>query len=102
METTERDANRLELLDRIDERVPELDQDENEVTWIEWPDGGEALVVNGGGFDGGVGTTFTNAGDDVHAIGSLDPLIPGAIGCIVIPLDGSRRLARAVPDPLAE
>jgi hypothetical protein len=31
----------------------------------------------------------------------LDPLVPGCIGCIVIRPDGSRVLARAVPDPLA-
>jgi hypothetical protein len=30
------------------------------------------------------------------------PLIDGAIGCIVIKPDGSRMLARAVPDPLAQ
>ena len=34
--------------------------------------------------------------------GSLRPLVPGAIGCIVLAPDGSRRLARAVADPLAE
>jgi hypothetical protein len=30
------------------------------------------------------------------------PLIADAIGCIVIHPDGSRRLARVVPDPLAQ
>jgi hypothetical protein len=59
------------------------------------------LIVNGGGFDGGSGTFFANAGDDVHAVGKLDPLVPGHVGCIVIRPDGSRYLARAVPDPLA-
>jgi hypothetical protein len=63
--------------------------------------GHEALIVNGGGFDGGSGTFFANAGDDVHAVGKLDPLVPGHVGCIVIRPDGSRYLARAVPDPLA-
>jgi hypothetical protein len=48
------------------------------------------------------GTFFANRGDDVHAVGKLDPLVPGCIGCIVIRPDGSRVLARAVPDPLAE
>jgi hypothetical protein len=36
------------------------------------------------------------------AIGLLDPLVPGDVGCVVIEPDGIRRLARAVPDPLAE
>jgi hypothetical protein len=98
----DQDQNRLMLLDRLAERVPELDVDRERVEWIEWPDGGEALVVNGGGFDGGDGTTFTNHGDDVHAVGSLDPIVPGAIGCVVIRPVGSRVLARAVPDPLAQ
>jgi hypothetical protein len=37
-----------------------------------------------------------------HAVGSLAPLIPGHVGCIVIRPGGSRQLARVVPDPLAE
>jgi hypothetical protein len=45
---------------------------------------------------------FVNHGDDVHAIGSLAPLAPGAIGCVVIRPDRSRVLARAVADPLAK
>jgi hypothetical protein len=65
------------------------------------PDGAEALLVNGGGIDGGTGAYFANAGNDVHAVGSVDPLIAGHVGCIVIRPDGSRYLARAVPDPLA-
>jgi hypothetical protein len=32
----------------------------------------------------------------------MDPLVPGCVGCIVIQPDGSRQLARVVPDPLAE
>jgi hypothetical protein len=60
------------------------------------------LLVNGGGIDGGDGAYFANAGDDVHAVGSLDPLVPGQVGCIVIRPDGSRYLARVVADPLAE
>jgi hypothetical protein len=32
----------------------------------------------------------------------LDPIVPGHVGCIVIQPDGSRYLARAVPDPLAQ
>jgi hypothetical protein len=72
------------------------------VEWIELPDGAEALIVNGGGFDGGSGAFLVNHGDDVHAVGTLDPIVPGHVGCIVIEPDGTRRLARAVPDPLAE
>jgi hypothetical protein len=44
---------------------------------------------------------FANAGDDLHAVGSLAPLIDGDVGCVVIRPDGSRELALAVPDPLA-
>jgi hypothetical protein len=32
----------------------------------------------------------------------LAPIVEGYIGCIVIRPDGSRSVARAVPDPLAE
>jgi|SRR5918994_6411634 hypothetical protein len=100
----QRDNDRLELLDRLAVRVPELDIDANVVEWMTLPDddGHEALLVNGGGLDGGDGTYFANYGDDVHAVGSLDPIVPGHIGCIVIRPDGSRYVARAVPDPLAE
>jgi hypothetical protein len=98
----ESDADRLLLLDRLADRVPELHLDEQEVEWTKLPDGAEALVVNGGGFDGGDGTYFANAGDDVHAIGLMDPLVPGHVGCVVIEPSGRRYLARAVPDPLAE
>ena len=64
-------------------------------------DGHAALLVNGGGIDGGSGAFFANAGDDLHAVGSLAPIIEGAIGCIVIRLDKTRVLARVVRDPLA-
>ena len=64
-------------------------------------DGHEALLVNGGGIDGSTGAYFANADEDLHAVGALAPLIPGAIGCIVIRPDGRRLLARAVRDPLA-
>ena len=99
---TDRDADRLELLDRIGDRVPELDLDQNEIEWTTLDDGHEALLVNGGGIDGGNGAFFANAGEDLHAVGSLAPLILGHIGCIVIRSDGSRTLARAVPDPAAQ
>jgi hypothetical protein len=96
------DADRLLLLDRLAERVPELDLEENEVEWATLPDGHAALLVNGGGLDGGDGAFFANSGDDLHGVGSMAPLVPGHVGCIVIRPDGSRFLARAVPDPLAE
>jgi hypothetical protein len=97
---TERDADRLELLDRIAERVPELALDRHSVEWNTLDDGSEALLVDGGGIDGGDGAYFANCGEDVHAVGTLAPLVPGYVGCIVIGPDGSRRLARVVPDPL--
>jgi hypothetical protein len=97
----ETDSDRLVLLDRIAERVPELDLDRHSVEWTTLPDGHEALLVDGGGLDGGSGTFFANAGDDLHAVVSMDPLVPGHVGCIVIKADGSRQLARVVPDPLA-
>jgi hypothetical protein len=39
---------------------------------------------------------------DQDRLGPTAPLIPGYIGCIGIRPDGSRVLARAVPDPLAK
>jgi hypothetical protein len=98
----DRDQQRLELLDRIADRLPELDLAQQSVEWMTLDDGHEALLVNGGGIDGGKGTYFANYGDDVHAIGMLAPIVEGYIGCIVIRPDGSRYVARAVPDPLAE
>jgi hypothetical protein len=99
---TDEDRDRLVLLDRIADRVPELDLAQQSVAWTTLDDGHEALLVNGGGIDGGQGAYFANAGDDLHAVGSVAPLIPGHVGCIVIRPDGSRYLARVVPDPLAE
>jgi hypothetical protein len=97
----ETDADRLLLLDRPAHRFPELDLDQQRIEWTTLDDGSEALLVNGGGLDGGNGMFFANAGEDVHAVGSLLPLAP-AIGCIVIGPDGSRQLAHVMPDPLAE
>jgi hypothetical protein len=48
------------------------------------------------------GIYFASAADDVHAVGTLGPLIPGYVGCIVIRPDGRRVLARPLPDPLAQ
>jgi hypothetical protein len=100
-ELDDRDADRIELLDRIEHRLG-LDLDRHNVEWQTLPDGAEALLVDGGGMDGGKGAYFANAGEDLHAVGSLAPIIDGYIGCIVIKPDGSRYVARAVPDPLAE
>lgn len=72
----ERDADRLELLDRIADRVPELDLDRERIEWRTLDDGHEALLVNGGGIDGGQGAYVANAGEDVHAVGLLDRSSP--------------------------
>jgi hypothetical protein len=48
-----RDTDRLQLLDRIADRVPELDLAQQSVEWKTLDDGHEALLVNGGGIDGG-------------------------------------------------
>ena len=98
-----RDAERLELLDRIAERLPELDLGQHQVDWTEMPDdGAEALLLDGGGIDLGDGFTITTDGDDLHAVGTLAPMFPGYVGCVVIGPDGTRRLARVVPDPLSQ
>jgi hypothetical protein len=73
----DRDADRLKLLDRLADRVPELDLNRNEIEWRTLNDGHEALLVNGGGIDGGDGAYFANAGQDVHAVGSLAPFAAG-------------------------
>jgi hypothetical protein len=73
------DADRLELLDRIAERIPELGLERQSIEWTTLDDDAEALIVNGGGFDGGDGAFLTNHGDDVHAVGTLDPLVPGHV-----------------------
>ncbi len=101
-ETTldETDADRLRLLDRLAERLPGLDLDQHEIDWTKLDDGSEALLMDGGGIDGGSGAYFANYGDDVHAVGSLAPLAP-KVGLIVIRPDGSRYLAQLADDPLA-
>ncbi len=94
------DAERLELLDRIAERLPDLDQ--HRVEWGEYrrrvtsaPRGRRRLRRRRR-------LQYANSGENLHAVGSMAPLIAGHVGCIVIKPDGSRVLARAVPDPLAE
>ncbi len=65
------DAERLELLDRLADRLPELDLDEHSISWTTLDDGAEPLLVDGAGFDGGDGAFLVNYGDDVHAVGSM-------------------------------
>jgi hypothetical protein len=91
----EQDQDRLELLDRIAKRAPEIDLSQHATKWDQLPDGAQALFI-----DGAAGY-FAIAGEDLHAYGSLDPIVPGWIGCIVIKPDGSRYVAQAMPDPLA-
>jgi len=78
-----------------------LDLARHSVDWMTLDDNHAALRVDGGGIDGGKGAYFANAGEDLHVVGSVAPLIPGHVGCIVIRPDKTRGLARAVPDPLA-
>lgn len=95
----EPDADRL---DRIADRLPDLDLDRHSIEWTEMPDdGSEALVVDGGGIDGGNGFTIASHGEDLHVVGPTAPLIPGYVGCVVVRPHGSCQLARMVPDPLA-
>jgi hypothetical protein len=100
--TAPTDSDRLTLLDRLAERIPDLDLSVHTVAWMRLPDGHEALLVDGGGIDGGDGVYFANAPNgDVHAVGSTSALFPGTVGCVVIKPDGSRYLARVEADPLA-
>lgn len=99
MTMTERDREQLKLLDRIAERVPELDLDQQAIEWTTLDDGHEALLVNGGGMDGGNGAFFANAGEDLHAYG---PMFAGSIGCVVIKPDRTRILTGVQPDPSAQ
>ena len=74
----DRDTDRLVLLDRIVDPLPELDLAQQSVEGTTLDDGHEALLVNGGWIDGGKGAYFANAGEDVHAVGSLAAIIPAA------------------------
>jgi hypothetical protein len=69
------DHELLELPGRIAERLPELDLDQRSVDWMKLDDGHEALLVDGGGIDGGKAAYFANHGDDLHAYGSLAPIL---------------------------
>lgn len=64
------------------------------------PDGAEALVVDGSGFDGGNGYFIADAADDLHVTGTMAPLIPGRIGLVAIHPDGTRELVRVIDDPI--
>ena len=61
------EADRLQLLDRIAERVPELDLAQHSVEWTELPDGAQGRPVDGGGVDSGNGYVYVNYGEDLHA-----------------------------------
>ena len=74
IEALDPDTDRLLLLDRLAERLPELDLDREQIDWMPLDDGHQALLVNGGGIDGGSGAYFANAGEDVQAFGSFAPL----------------------------
>lgn len=49
-EIDEIDGDMLLLLDRIKERMPEINLDDHQVSWHQMPDGAPALLVDGGGF----------------------------------------------------
>jgi hypothetical protein len=79
------DADRLELLDRIEKRLPELKLSEHSIEWTTLPadaGGNEALVVDGGGFDGENGMYLSNCGADVHIVGPIAGT--GLIGCLAL------------------
>ncbi len=93
----QRDKDRMELLDRVEKRLPELDLDQHSIEWTTLDDGHEALLVDGGGIDGGPGCFIACAKDDLHIVGTSG----ASIGCIRVLPDGTRVLAKAMPDPLA-
>ena len=96
-------GERLGLLDRIADRLPEIDLDQHQIEWTEMPDdGSQVLLIDGGGIDGGNGFTIASHGDDLHVVGTVAPLFPGFVGCVVIAPDGTRRMARVMPDPAAQ
>jgi hypothetical protein len=51
---------------------------------------------------GGPAPTSPTTATTSTRTGPVDPIVPGHVGCFVIHPDGSRYLAHAVPDPLAE
>lgn len=100
----ETDTDRLLILDRIAEQMPDLDLRLHEAEWRRFDDGIETLLVDGGGIDGGTGYMVSNGpiDEDLHVIGPTDPLFPGKIVAVSIHPDGSRKLAKLIPDPLVE
>ena len=92
--------DRLKLLDRIADRVPELDPISTRSSGPRCRTA-PGLLLDGGGMDGGNGYVYVNYGEDLHAYGPTAPLLPGGYGCVSIDPDGNRRLLRLVPDPLA-
>ena len=70
-------------------------EEEIERLWRSFRSG---VCRRGGGIDGGSGIYFANAGEDVHAVGSLAPAFP-AVGCIVIIRPGGRQGARPCRRP---
>lgn len=56
-------------------------------------------MIDGGGFDGGNGYFIANAGDDLHVMGTMAPMISRAIGLVAIHADGARELVRVIEDP---
>jgi hypothetical protein len=96
------DADRLELLDRIVDRVPGLDLDEHEIEWTTYPDGAQALMIDGVGMDGGHGLHALQLRQRRARGRHAGAAHPGHLGCVVIRPDGRRYLARTMPDPLAQ
>jgi hypothetical protein len=78
------DADRLELLDRIADRVPELDLDQNAIEWTTLDHGHEALLVDGAGFDGGGDCFVANHGPDLHVVGSVAPLVSAFVAALAV------------------
>jgi transposase len=78
----------------------QLDLARERVEWRTLLDSGEALFVNLDAATGdGDGAYFACHNDDLHAVGSLAPLIEGAIGLIAIKPDHTRQL-RPRPTPI--
>ena len=65
-------------------------------------DGAQALLVDGGGVDGGQGMMLCNHAADVHALGSFAPLAAGTVGVLAIRPDGTRIVLQVMADPLAQ
>ena len=92
-----------QLLDRIAEQVPEFDlrravdrvDDDGGRSTRRWSSTAAASMAVT------VPTSRTTARTCTRSA-CMAPLIPDHIGCVVIRPDGSRYLARVMPDPLAD